>query len=121
MRFRCNECAGEYDDVDAEDVAYFHACPPQMQARVLRAGNWIFVDLAQIQGTDSITVQRGAQRLVVLVSGLLPDDVRLDDRFRERPAGRHRDENSPRRRDPGELDPSTRRRIRAIGQGRTPL
>lgn len=28
-RFRCNACDGEFDDVSADGVRYFHACPSE--------------------------------------------------------------------------------------------
>ena len=37
-RLRCNICQGEYDDVGADGVPYFHACPPIARVRIRRDG-----------------------------------------------------------------------------------
>ena len=121
MRFRCNECRGEYDDASPDGVPYAHVCPPITRVKVKRDGQPRRVDLADLRDTDLIRVQRGDQAIEILVSAMQPGDVRLDDVSVDRPAGDRRDETA----DPGDVDRSARpdknRRIRAEGRGRTPI
>ena len=88
-RFTCNTCGGRYDDVLADGLRYFHACPPRRRARV----------------------RRGAAELVVDLDQVLPGDVWLDDVTDERPD--RRDENVPSTR--GESSGQ----VKAHGKGRT--
>lgn len=120
-RFRCNACQGEYDDISADGVEYRHTCPPVTEASVERAGRQVFVPLDQVRPTDTVRVLRAGTSTKVLVSDVLADDVRLDDRQSQRPAGVHRDENA----DPVPIKvgpPADRNRpIKAPGAGRTPI
>lgn len=96
-RLRCISCQGEYDDVGADGVPYFHACPPIARVRIRRDGQALTVDLAD----------------------LLPTDERIADVTRERPD--RRDENTARAGGEEELDRITgrRRKLRARGRGVT--
>lgn len=69
MRFRCNACLGEFGDVLADGMRYFHACAPA-----------IFV-----------TVTRGAATIEVPIEAVQPGDVVISHRYVERP--NRRDEN----------------------------
>lgn len=69
MPIKCNTCAGIYDAVTPEGLAYFHACPPLRQLRV-----------QELDGTYS-TVDPGTQGVRRVVG----------ERFTPRP--NRRDEN----------------------------
>lgn len=118
MRYRCNACLGEYDDVSPDGVPYAHTCPAVTEARVKRGGNWIAVSLDDVRQADTIAVQRGPNRVEILVSATLAGDVRLDDRQTPRPVGVHRDETAL----PDPVDargkPDKNRPIKAPGAGR---
>lgn len=119
-RKRCNSCQGEYDDVGADGLLYFHSCPPVTRVRVTRDGQAQTVDVADVRPTDSVRVQRAGRAVDVVVSELQPDDVRLGDGTGERPD--RRDENAALLGGEEEADArgrEGRRRIKAIGRGAT--
>jgi hypothetical protein len=99
-RYRCKGCQGEYDDVGADGVAYFHTCPPLIHRLVRRNGR---------------------------ILTLAPDDVRPgDEPFGDKPVNRpiHRDENTARiggDLEASPLTPSGVRAIKSTGEGSAPI
>lgn len=90
-RFRCNACQGEYDDVGADGVRYFHACPPIDTVSILRAGVAVRVPLAELAPTDELHVVRDGKLVDVVASDRLETD-RLATVQSSARVG-HRDEN----------------------------
>ena len=114
-RKRCESCQGEYHDVGADGMLYFHVCPPITRVQVTRGGSVRTVDLADLQPTDTVTVQRGRNQVAILVSALQADDVRVGDTTGARPEAR--DENTA----PVGGTLEGRRRIKAPGRGATTI
>jgi len=115
-RFRCNSCQGEYDDVAAGGVLYFHACPPVTLVRVrldsgiederpLRA--WRGFTIASSDAQKAALVDAGGTAALIVVELARADAPR---------AGA-RDENTLRRGGAhGEI-----RVMKAEGRGRAPI
>jgi hypothetical protein len=113
-RLRCDTCAGVYDDVSADGVAYFHVCPPLSAAEIaaaLRAG-----DLTIDADKAAVALRQPAQ---------LVDEPRAAfvDRLVQAAADRgalrrpgHRDENPP-----APAKPSAGRTARVTRAGATPV
>jgi hypothetical protein len=89
-RYQCNTCQGEYDELGADGMLYFHACPPLHRARVRREGQELELEASELRETDEVLERRTINR---------PD---------------HRDEN----RNPNDRDERGLARIRAEGRGR---
>lgn len=114
-KLRCKSCGGEYTDVQADGTRYAHVCPPTTQATVERAGKSTTVDLAAVQPTDTIVVQRGTTTVKIAVSELQPGDVRIGDVTVERADKRDENPIGP------SLVPGEPAPIKAEGQGVTPV
>lgn len=120
MPKRCNACGGEYEELTAEGLLYFHSCPPITRVRVIRNGQDQRVDLADLQPSDVVSIVREGEQLEIAVSELRAGDQRIGDVTRERPD--RRDENSATIGGEEEADdrmPRRRRRIKARGRGVT--
>ena len=81
---KCNSCGGEYQDVSADGVPYFHSCPPVTRCRVKRNGAWIDVELAAVVPTDIVKVKRNGAIVETLVSAIEAADERQGDTKTER-------------------------------------
>lgn len=88
---KCKSCGGEYEPKTRDGAAYYHTCPPLLQVRVERAGQWSAVPLADLRATDAINVSRAGATVKVQASAIQVDDLRLGDTLVERP--NKRDEN----------------------------
>lgn len=119
--FRCDGCQGEYEDVGPLGDSYAHVCPPILELAITRAGAALFVPLAELRPTDTITVLRAGQALAITADALQAGDIRQGDRFTPRPPAQHRDENPPLARVRQADRPDPARAIRAEGAGRTRL
>lgn len=95
MAKRCRACSGVYEPTGSDGVPYYHVCPPITLVAVQRDGKAQRVPLAELQPTDSVRVQRGADRVTTSVAAQQRDDHRIGDSLLERP--NKRDER-PRRR-----------------------
>lgn len=95
MAKRCKACGGVYDQLGSDGVPYYHVCPPITLVAVQRDGTAQRVPLPELRPTDSVRVQRGADRVTTTVAAQQRDDHRIGDSLAERP--NKRDER-PRRR-----------------------
>jgi len=115
-RFRCNTCRGEYDDVGADGVLYFHSCPPvtlvavtddKDQAREL-----------PLRALAGITLVASAEaRADAIKADADPSSVYIERARRAAPRKDARDERTLRR----EGEKGERRILYAEGKGRTEI
>jgi hypothetical protein len=91
MAKQCTACGGVYTPIGSDGVPYFHHCPPELRAAVLRGGQARLVPLTDLQATDEIVVLRAGVGVRTLVSLQQPTDARLGDSVAARPNAR--DEN----------------------------
>lgn len=110
---KCNACGGEYDDVQADGVRYFHVCPPLQLVRV-KLSNGTLRDLASnvtVETFDDPILGKGTRR--TFDPPLPKDAVFLGVTFQNR--ANHRDENVP-----SKLETATGT-VKAIGAGAVEL
>lgn len=115
-RHRCNSCQGEYDDIGADGVAYFHACPPVVIVRVR--------DDAGVERTRPLRAFTGialvasdAARAAAIAAGADPTTVYVELARRTAPRAGARDENTLRREGEG----GKIRVLKASGTGTTAI
>jgi len=115
-RFRCNTCRGEYDDVGADGVPYFHTCPPVVV--VLIKDDAARVREKPLRALEGIQlVESSTARDAAIAAGADPAKVWVEISRREAPRKDARDETTLRREGArGEV-----RVIKAEGRGRTEI
>lgn len=115
-RYRCNSCQGEYDDVSASGVPYFHVCPPVTVVSV-KDDQGVARELP-LRALVGITLAADDQdRLARIAAGADPAKVYVERARRDAPRKDARDETTLRREGArGEI-----RVLTADGKGRTAI
>lgn len=93
---RCNTCKGEYADVGADGVPYFHACPPVIVVKT--KDNIGTVREEPLRALAAFTlVQTNAERQALIAAGVDAATIRLEMGRRTAPRKDARDERTLRR------------------------